>query len=72
MPNDRESTVYVVEDDFGKNGRCYRETKIGFEDLENTIGDLISGQYNSARRVIAFNTDEGCPTTNSVASPADR
>lgn len=59
VPNDREATVYIVEDDFGKNGRCYRETEIGFEDLENTIGDLISGQYNSPRRVIAFNTDEG-------------
>ncbi len=59
VPNDREATVYIVEDDFGKNGRCYRETEIGFEDLENTINDLISGQYHHPVRVIAFNTEEG-------------
>lgn len=70
VPNDREATVYIVEDDFGKNGRCYRETEIGFEDLENTINDLISGQYHHPVRVIAFNTEEGCPLT--TACPIDK
>ncbi len=59
VPNDRDVTVYLVEDDFGKVGRCYRETEVGFEDLETTIKDLISGQYNDSIRVVSFNTAEG-------------
>ena len=59
VPNDREDTVYIVEDDFGKVGRAYRETEIGFEDLESTVNDLISGQYNNPVRIVAFNTEEG-------------
>jgi hypothetical protein len=59
VPNDRDVTVYLVEDDFGKVGRCYRETEVGFEDLETTIKDLISGQYNDPIRVVSFNTAEG-------------
>ncbi|CAN5193229.1 hypothetical protein BH10PSE11_BH10PSE11_08360 [soil metagenome] len=59
VPNDRDVTVYLVEDDFGKSGRSYRETEVGHEDLETVIKDLISGQYNSPIRVIGFNTAEG-------------
>lgn len=59
VPNDRDATVYIVEDDFGKVGRCYRETEVGFEDLETTIKDLISAQYNDPIRVVSFNTAEG-------------
>ena len=59
VPNDGDVTVYLVEDDFGKSGRCYREAEVGHEDLETVIKDLISGQYNNPVRVISFNTAEG-------------
>lgn len=51
-------TVYIVEDDFGKVGRGYRETEVGFEDLETTIQDLITRQYNDPIRAVSFNTAE--------------
>jgi hypothetical protein len=59
VPNDRDQTVYLVEDDFGEIGRCYRETATFEADLETTIRDLISGQYNDPVRIVALNTDEG-------------
>lgn len=59
VPNDRDQTVYIVEDDFGMAGRAYRETDAGNADLETTIEDLISGQYNDPIRVVSFNTAEG-------------
>lgn len=58
VPDAGDVTVYIVEDDFGKSGRCYRETETEYADLENTIKDLISGQYNDPIRVISFNTAE--------------
>lgn len=36
--------IYIVDDDFGEIGRCYRETESAVADLESTIHDLISGQ----------------------------
>lgn len=59
VPNGHNETVYIVEDDFGRSGRCFRETEIGCEDLESTIKDLISGEYNDPVRVVAFNIAEG-------------
>jgi len=59
VPNVGDVTVYLVEDDFGKIGRCYRETDSEKADLETTIQDLILGQYNDPIRVVAFNTVEG-------------
>lgn len=53
VPNDQDQTVYLVADDFGKNGRAWREA-----DLETVIQDLLGGQYKSPIRVIAFNTAE--------------
>jgi len=50
--------VYLVLDDFGKLGRAYPETDPERADLETTITDLISGQYNNPVSVIAFNTAE--------------
>jgi hypothetical protein len=52
------STVYLVVDDFGRNGRVFRETDVATADLETTIGDLLSGQYKNPVRVVAFNTAE--------------
>ncbi len=52
-------TVYLVEEDFGQRGRAYLETDAAEADRETIIRNFISGQYEDARRVIAFNTAEG-------------
>ena len=39
-------------------GRAYCEASEDRSDLETTISDLISGQYDNPVRVIAFNADE--------------
>jgi hypothetical protein len=52
-------TVYLVEDDFGRRGRSYREIFSATADRETTIRDLLSGQYEDPVRVVAFNTREG-------------
>src|SRR5689334_13531939 len=58
VPDANDQTVYLVADDFGENGRAWRETGCETTDLETVIQDLLSGQYNSPVRVIAFNTAE--------------
>lgn len=58
VPNDRDVTVYIVEDDFGRLGRAYRETDVEKADLETTIANLITGQFNDPIRVVSFNTAE--------------
>jgi hypothetical protein len=59
VPNGGDDTVYLVVDDFGKNGRCWRESDIETTDLETVITDLLGGQYNWPVRVVGFNTAEG-------------
>jgi hypothetical protein len=56
VPNGHDETVYLVVDCYGKGGCVYREAEVGKTDLETTIADLMSGQYNDPDRVIAFNT----------------
>jgi hypothetical protein len=58
VPNERDQTVYLVADDFGKAGRAWRETDLEATDLETVIQDLLTGQYTNPIRVIAFNTAE--------------
>jgi hypothetical protein len=48
-----------VVDDFGRQGRAYREADVETADLETVIVDLLSGQYSNPIRVVAFNTAEG-------------
>ncbi|NOJ50049.1 hypothetical protein [Bradyrhizobium archetypum] len=57
VPYGADETVYLVVDSFS-NGTVYRETEIEKTDLETIIGDLLSGQYNSPVRIVAFNTLE--------------
>jgi hypothetical protein len=52
-------TVYLVEEDFGRNGRAYLETDAAEADRETIIRNFISGQYDTPMRVVAFNTAEG-------------
>ena len=58
VPNSRDETVYLVLDDFGRNGRAWRETDVERTDLEIVIADLMSGQYANPVTVVAFNTAE--------------
>ena len=53
-----EPTVYLVADDFGRQGRAWRETDLETTDLETVMRDLIAGDYRRPIKVIAFNTSE--------------
>jgi hypothetical protein len=53
-----DQTVYLVVDDFGRNGRAFREADVGATDLETVISDMLSGEYKNSVRVVAFNTAE--------------
>jgi hypothetical protein len=57
VPNEHGRTVYLVADDF-KSGRVWCETDYEDTGLETVIQDLLTGQYNSPSRVVAFNTAE--------------
>jgi len=58
VPSDDE-TVYLVADDFGKIGRCWRETDMENTDLETVLNDLLTGEYKNLVNVVGFNTAEG-------------
>jgi hypothetical protein len=58
VPRGDDETVYLVADDFGHHGRCWRVTDIETTALETVITDLLDGQYNNPVRVIGFNTAE--------------
>ena len=58
VPNDDDQNVYIVLDDFGRNGRAYRETDDERADLEAVIMDMLEGQYHNPVRVIGFNAAE--------------
>jgi hypothetical protein len=57
VPFRADETAYLVVDSFS-NGTVYRETEVEKADLETVISDLLTGQYNSPVRVVAFNTLE--------------
>ena len=59
VPTGEDQSVYLVVDDFGDLGRCWRETDVEAAFLEMVITDLLDGQYNNPVRVIGFNTAEG-------------
>jgi hypothetical protein len=59
VPGGADRNVYIVVDDFGRSGRCYRETDVEAADLETLILDMLEGQYQNPCRVVAFNTAEG-------------
>jgi hypothetical protein len=59
VPNGDDQNVYIVVDDFGRNGRSYRETDVERTDLEAIIMDMLEGQYQNPVRVVGFNTAEG-------------
>ena len=58
IPNADGQNVYIVVDDFGRNGRAYRETDVERADLEPVVMDMLDGQYQNPVRVVGFNTAE--------------
>jgi uncharacterized membrane protein len=58
VPNGDDQNVYIALDDFGRNGRAYRETDIERADLEAVIMDMLERQYQNPVRVVGFNTAE--------------
>jgi hypothetical protein len=48
-----------VLDDYGKNGKVYRETDEARADLQTVVTDIIEHRYDNQSRVVAFNTSEG-------------
>jgi hypothetical protein len=45
VPRGDDQNVYIVLDDFGRNGRAYRETAPEQADLQAVIMDMLEGQY---------------------------
>jgi hypothetical protein len=58
VPNGDDQNVFIVVDDFGGNGRAYRETDVERTDREAVIMDMLEGQYQNPVRVVGFNTEE--------------
>jgi hypothetical protein len=52
-------TVYLVLIDHGKHGIAYDETDPAEADLQSTIQNFLTGRYENALRVMAFNAAEG-------------
>ena len=58
VPGGVDQDVCLVVDDYGRQGRAWRETDVEATDLETVIQDLLAGQYSNPVRVVAFNTAE--------------
>ena len=59
VPNGEDQTVYLVADDLGQIGRIWPEADFETTDLETVTSCLLTGQYKSPIRVVAFNIAEG-------------
>src|SRR6516165_9657873 len=53
-----ERDIYLLLEDFGRLGRAWRETDEDATDRETLILNLLSGEYKSPVRIVAFNTAE--------------
>jgi hypothetical protein len=53
-----DQNVYIVVDDFGRNGRAYRETDVERANLEAVNHGHARRQYQNPVRVVGFNTAE--------------
>ena len=58
VPESDDHNIYLVMDDLGRLGRIWPEADAETTDLETVISDLLTGQYSSPVRVVAFNTAE--------------
>jgi hypothetical protein len=59
VPHAADQDTYLVLDQFGRVGCCWRETDAEAADRETLIRDLVEGQYSHPVRIVAFNTTEG-------------
>jgi len=59
VPRAADLDTYLVLDQFGRVGCCWRETDAEEADRETLIRDLVEGQYSHPVRIVAFNTTEG-------------
>ena len=59
VPRGADQDTYLVLDDFGRAGCCWRETDADSADRETLIRELVEGQYRHPVRIVAFNTAEG-------------
>ena len=59
VPHGDEGDTYLVLDDLGGLGRCWRETDADGADRQTLIRDFVEGQYRHPVRIVAFNTAEG-------------
>jgi hypothetical protein len=57
---------YLVVVDYGPLGVVYVETQVEDTGREDTIGDLIAGQFDNPIKVIAFDP-EACDVSNEIA-----
>ena len=58
VPESGDQNIYLVMDDLGRLGRIWPEADAETTDQETVISDLLTGQYSSPVRVVAFNTAE--------------
>jgi hypothetical protein len=59
VPHGADHDTYLVLEDFGHIGCCWRETDANNADRETLIRDLVEGQYKRPVRIVAFNIAEG-------------
>ena len=58
-PHGPQQDTYLVLEDFGRRGRCWRASDEEDADRETLIRDLVDGEYTDPVRIVAFNSAEG-------------
>ena len=58
-PHGPQQDTYLVLEDFGPRGRCWRASDEEDTDRKTLIRDLFSGEYTDPVRIVAFNSAEG-------------
>ena len=58
-PHGPQQDTYLVREDCGPRGRCWRASDEEDTDRETLIRDLFSGEYTEPVRIVAFNSAEG-------------
>jgi hypothetical protein len=59
VPDLPDAEIYLVLDDYGKQGRAYCEADPDRADRGTVVQNLARGQYNNPISVTAFNLAEG-------------
>jgi hypothetical protein len=60
VPSGGSGDTYLVLEDLGRLGRVWRETAEADANQEMLIRYLLDDPYSRPRRIVAFNTAEGC------------